>query len=100
MGESAWFVKTKSEIIFVQIFRWVREDKDSTGATSSSQDHRRKYVAVTSKPHHIIWHIVYIIVLSLDRGPQLQTHHDAIFYLSDTSSYLDPSVDIDPDDIH
>ena len=54
MGESAWFVKIKAEIICVQIFRWVREDKDSTGATTTSQDHRRKYAAAFTSPklHH------------------------------------------------
>ena len=69
MGESAWFVKTKSEIIFVQIFRWVREDKDSTGATTTSQDHRRKYAAFT-KLHQIM----FVIMSAQDLGPQLQTH--------------------------
>ena len=28
-----------------QIFRWVREDKDSIGATTTSQDHRRRYAS-------------------------------------------------------
>ena len=43
MGESAWYVeKIKSQSCYRKLLRWVREDKHSTGATTTSQDHRRK----------------------------------------------------------